>query len=164
MRNTIFAILSATTLVACGPDREGTFDTADGGEGSYAIDEDGDTVTAEITGGDGEQMSLEIGGDLDAALPSGFTVYPGASVEQTASMGRGEESGSMVALESSASTAELIAHYRREAEAAGYEVEMEARSGDTQTFTATKDTDTLMVQAFTEGSGSTAMLMFQRDQ
>ena len=164
MRMFLTAICTATLLAACGPDREGTFETDDGGEGSYSFEEDGESGTIQFTDGEGGEVSIDIGEDAEAALPDGFSVYPGAKVATTATMGGTRESGSMLALESPASPANIVAHYRREAEAAGYEIEMEGRAGDSYTVNATKGGETMMVQSSAEGSGSNTMLMFQRDE
>ena len=157
MRKTVTAAIFVFILAACGAEGEGTVQSD---ESSYAVDDDGEASTARAGGAEGEDVAINVGEDVDASLPEGFSVYPGATVGMSAAMSGGR---SAYSLTSNGSSADVIAHYRREALAAGFEIEMEGRSGETRIMNARKDDRNVMVQSTADGAGSDTLLSFQNE-
>ena len=124
-----YAIIAACGLLAaCGSDREGTIDTEDG-EVAYTVDDNGEAVDATFTGPNGETMQVRSGANANVALPSGFTLYPGATVVTSQVITAADGEGAIVVMTTGDSQDDVMAHYRREAEAAGVELSGEVDTG-----------------------------------
>lgn len=118
------AISFALALTACGSENSGSFETSDGGEGEYTVDSDGEGMNATVTTADGT-ATMRSGENVKAELPNGFTVYPGSRVISATNVDSPESKGSLVMMETSDSPDKVAAFYRKQAEAAGIEIEME---------------------------------------
>lgn len=138
------ATAAALMLAACGSKSEtevasGTYtDPATGKSADYKVTSDvnGENGNISIKTEDGE---VNFGGSAaNAKLPAGFTLYPGAKVTggMTAS-GKDGDSG-LASFEVKGQAADVIAHYRKQAEAAGLKVSSEIKAGDTMMFGAEK--------------------------
>ena len=151
MTKYVFSALAVagTLLVAgCGSKSEqevasGTYTDPDTGQtADYKVTSsaDGKDGTVSIKTSEGE-MSFGGGGD-QAKLPAGFTAYPGSTMTggMSALSADGKASG-MAAFEVPGQAADVIAHFRKQAEAAGMKVTSEVTAGDTRMFSAEKPGD-----------------------
>lgn len=139
-------LLAATALflAACGSPSEqevasGTYTDPDTGEtADYKVttSADGDEGKVSIKTADGE---MSFGGGVAAKLPAGFTPYPGSKMTGgMATTGKDGASG-LASFEVEGKAADVIAHFRKRAEAAGMKVTSEVSAGDTLMFGAEKD-------------------------
>lgn len=124
MRRFVFALGTALLVTACGSEQSGTFETEDGGEGSYTLENDGKEFSATATTEDGT-TTMRSGEDVPLDLPAGFTLYPGAKVLTNTSVTNADGAGSLVIMESADAAADLAAFYRKQAEDAGIKIEVE---------------------------------------
>ena len=158
----LLAIGGTFALAACGGGDTNTIETEDG-TAEYTVDgADGD-AEIRLTDNDGNETVIVSGSDVEADLPDGFTIYPGASIVSNTVMSGADGEGMMVSLNSSASPEELAAHYRSEAEAAGFEIQMEMKAGDALIIGGEgPDNSFFSLNASTHGDESTAMLIVGR--
>ncbi|MDN3644882.1 hypothetical protein QWY75_01535 [Pontixanthobacter aestiaquae] len=128
MKRIIAAVTGLLLLSACGAERSGTITTEDGEEIDYTLDTDsgGATITAETEDG---TATVRTGADVPVDLPSGFSIYPGAEVLNNVIIDREGDKGAMVSMTSDASAADMVAFYRKQAEAAGIKIETEVKTG-----------------------------------
>ena len=118
-------------LAACGSEQSGTFEDGEGGEGSYRVDTDNGVTTSEITTEDGTAR-MESGAGVKAKLPDGFSIMPGANVVSSSNITTEQGSGSMTMMEIAKPADEVVAFYRKQAEAAGIEIQLEMNSDGTR--------------------------------
>ena len=141
----IFAAAAAALMLsACGSQSE-----KEVASGSYTDPTTGKTADYKITSdADGENGNISIktadgemnfgGGAANTKLPTGFTLYPGAKITGgMAASGKDGESG-LASFEVKGQAVDVIAHYRKQAEAAGLKVTSEVKAGDTMMFGAEK--------------------------
>ena len=114
----------ALSLAACGSEKSGSFETSDGQEGEYAVENDGEGMNATVTTPEGT-ATMQSGENVKADLPDGFTVYPGAKVVSATNVDSPESKGSLLMMETSDSPDKVAAFYRKQAAAAGIKIEME---------------------------------------
>lgn len=126
----IIAPLLAVALAACGSEPDRPVVTEDGSEVSYTVDDHG-KFAADIRGADGETGSIRSGPNVDVNLPDGFAIYPGAEVISNMNVAAADGTGSMITMTSNDPAEEVIAYYRRQAEAAGVTIGMSMTSGET---------------------------------
>ncbi len=126
----IFAMTAAGMLAACGGPADGTYETEDG---TVEVDGgmSGENPEVRFTSKDGEETVVHTGGNVVVDLPDGFAIYPGAQVVSNTSMTSAEGAGAMVVMTSDADPEAMVAHYRKQAEAAGVNIEMEMNSNGT---------------------------------
>lgn len=127
----LLASALALGAASCGSSESGTVETEDG-EVAYEVDRGDGETTATFTGENGEEMTFRTGADDDVELPSGFTLYPGATVLSSTRVDSGEGGGTMVSMQVDAAPDEVVAFYREQAESAGVEIRMEMNAGDTR--------------------------------
>lgn len=108
MTRTLFVLATSLLLAACG--------SAD--DGGAAPDQAGQSGIS-ITGDDGEQVQVAGGDAALAALPPGFTVYPGAQVTSSTAISTGTGGGVILVMQTDDSVEEVIAFYSTQATAAG---------------------------------------------
>ena len=162
MRATIL-LVPTILLAGCGSDASGTFETGDGEEGSYTIDQDGDEMTARITGDDGTAI-IRSGEGVSVDLPDGYSMYPGTNIVSSTTMSGGSTKGSMILFESDASPEDLIAHFRKQAEADGIEIKMEMKTGAGQILSGEGSDGRIFSITVNNDSGkSTGNLLVGRD-
>ncbi|RIV90497.1 hypothetical protein D2V17_04390 [Aurantiacibacter xanthus] len=126
-------VISAAVLAlaACGSDDSNTIETEDG-DITYTVDEDSGKTVTTVTNAEGETVKVQSGEGAAANLPDGFTLYPGARVVSSTNVSSGGSNGALVELESPAKAEEIVAFYRKEAEAAGIEIKMEMKANEAQ--------------------------------
>ena len=161
-----FALITAATLAlaACGSEKSGTVEDADGNEARYSIDEEAGVTRSEITTEEGTAR-MESGAGVKANLPKGFSMMPGASVVSASNITTEQGSGSMTMLEVAKPAADVIAHFRKQAEAAGIKIQLEMNNEGTRMIGGEgKDGLTFSLTA-TEAEGKTsAQLMIGNDK
>lgn len=120
----IITCAAALALAACGSETSGEFTTEDGESGEYTVDPETGETTMTIDTPDGE-TSLRAGSDVTPDLPDGWSLYPGAKVVNAINVAGADGGGSMVTMTTDASVEDVIEHYRAQAEATGFPIEME---------------------------------------
>ncbi|RXZ65649.1 hypothetical protein [Pelagerythrobacter rhizovicinus] len=151
--------MAALLLAGCGSEGSGTVEGEDGTVAHYKVDEASGEVNATLETADGT-ATMRSGADVPVELPRGFTIYPGAKVTTNTVFEQADANGALVTMESDASPEEMVAFYRKQAEAAGVEIGLnmntdtmqmiggDAPDGATFSFTATR-----------KDGGTTAQLM-----
>lgn len=124
MRRVMAVSAAALLVAACGSGDEGTIQTADG-EVTYDIDGQGDDVSIDMTGPDGEQVAVRSGAQAVEGMPDGFSVYPGATVVTSTTVNTTDGSGVLVVLTTPDAPDKVIQFYRGQAEAAGVTIDGE---------------------------------------
>ncbi|MEM6266354.1 MAG: hypothetical protein AAF707_02425 [Pseudomonadota bacterium] len=143
MRSIVLFLTASATLVlaACGMGESGEITTEDGETVSYDIDSEGDgESTVRISGEDGEAIA-RTGSNVKADLPDGWSVYPGANVVSVMNMNSDDNTGMTVMMETNAAPDKIMAHYRKQAEAAGLEIELEMNSAGNTMLAGSDDND-----------------------
>ena len=100
--------------------------------GSYEVDPETGEISARVHRDDGSVATMRSGENVPLELPAGFTAYPDAQVVSNTRIDHGDGQGTMLVMESEASPANMIGFYRKQAEAAGIEIEVEMTAGSTQ--------------------------------
>lgn len=154
----IHAGAAALLLAACGSKTDEQAQASDPAHGEYIIDEKtGETRMAiKVPGG---TASLRSGAKVPLSLPDGFTLFPEAKVVTNAVVKQPDGQGTMLTFETEAPPEDVVAHYRREAEAAGFAIEVVLDAGGTLTIGGTRASDraTFSLTAF-EGTPTSAQL------
>lgn len=142
----ICAALAAAMLflAGCGSKSEtevasGTYtDPETGKTADYSISssEDGENGKVTIKTGEGE---VQFGGE--AKLPAGITAYPGSKMTGGFAGSSEGKQGGLASFEVKARAADVVAHYRRQIEAAGLKVTSEMNAEDTVIISAEKPDD-----------------------
>jgi hypothetical protein len=155
--------IAALLLAGCGSSDSGTVETEDGTV-EYDVERGGGEAQMRFTDDEGNETTINAGADVAASLPDGFTVYPGAQVASSTVMSGNEGQGSMTVMTSSASPQDMIAHYRRQAEAAGFAIEMEMTTNDTMMIGGEgPGGQSFSFNASPSGGETTGMLMIGRE-
>lgn len=158
MRNLVIGA-AALLLAACGGSDSGSSESEDG-RAEYDVDRDGGDAEIRFTDNEGNETVIKSGSDVEAALPDGFTLYPGAEVVSNTTISGSEGNGVMVSISSSDPVEKLAAHYKSQAEAAGIDIQMEIKSGDTQMLGGEGDDGRFFsFNVSSEGDGSSGMLI-----
>ena len=134
MKKLVLAAAICALVAACGSEQSGTITGEDGESADYTVNQDGDGVTATVETGDGK-ATISSGANVKVDLPDGFTVYPGATIISNTVMNGPDGKGAMVMMQSKADPSDMVAFYRKAAEAAGYTIAMEMKT-DTNTMIA----------------------------
>lgn len=162
MRAAIVTAALAGSLAACGG-QSGTFETEDGESGEYRIDGATGETSISVETEDGT-ATVRGGADVPVQLPDGFSIYPGAEVVTNIVFDQGANGGSMVTLQSDDSPQEIADFYRKQAEAAGIEIQINAQiNGGAMVGGESADGMTFSVNATPDGDGTTAQLAVGRD-
>jgi len=163
MRKLVVAAAAALLVSACGSEKSGTFETDDG-TGSYKIDQDSGQTAMEITGPDGQQVNISSGKDASVDLPDGFAIYPGSEIVSNTTINQGAGKGTMVTMHSADSAADMIGYYKKQAEAAGIEIEMELKTGQGQMISGKDGSGTAFSFNANPGDdGTTGQLIIGKD-
>ncbi len=124
IRTIALTTAASVLLAACGSEKSGEFTTEEGETGEYSIDPATGETSARIETAEGT-ATMRSGASVPVKLPDGITIYPGAQVVSNTVVDHAGGSGSMVTLRSEDTPQQVSAHYRREAEAAGYKIALE---------------------------------------
>ena len=126
--------------------------------GSYDIDATTGETRASYTDDEGTTTTMRSGEKVPVSLPAGFAVYPGARVTNNTRVEQADGLLVLLNLESEATPDEMVAFYRKQAEAAGIDVETtlttgpmtmiggEDGDGTSFSFTATREGDVTEAQ------------------
>lgn len=163
--NVAAMILAVLALGACTSENgdDGASGTGDAAQsvqprGSYDIDRETGETRARFTDNDGTTTTMRSGEKVPVRLPSGFTVYPDATITNNTRVEQADGLLVLINLETDAPLDELVGYYRNEADAAGIDVATSLQSGpmtmiggengDGTSFslTATRDRDTTRAQ------------------
>jgi hypothetical protein len=163
MRNGALVLASgaAPTLGACGSETTGEITTADGEKAEYTLDTDGGETAMTIRSEDGT-ATMRSGDKVAVELRECFTSFTGAKVITNAVVNQADEKGTMVMFETSDPTERVIAHFRKQAKDAGFEIGLEVNSGGTRMIGGERKRDgsSLSVTATAnEGDATTGQLM-----
>ena len=135
----IVPLAAALALAACGgSETSGEITTDDGDTGEYTIDNETGESSMTITTPDGETR-MQSGPGVAPDLPSGWTIYPGAEVVNTVNIAGAEGGGALVTMTTDASADDVIAHYRKQAEAAGFPISLEMNTSASRLISGQKD-------------------------
>jgi hypothetical protein len=151
---------AALSLAGCGSETSGEFTTEDGENAEYTIDKDSGETSMTIEGKDGT-ATMRSGADVPVSLPAGFSLYPGSKVVTNTVVNQPDGQGTMVMFETDAAADKVIAHFREQAKAAGFDIQLEMNTNGTQMIGGeSKDGSTLSVTASPGGeSGTTGQLI-----
>ncbi len=120
-------LVSCAALAACGSEQSGTFQTDDGETGTYSVDQSNGEGSISVKTDDGE-FTMQSGADVDAELPEGFSLYPGATVLSNTRISHEEGSNVSVLMSTDASAEEVLAFYRPQIDSAGIDVKTEFKN------------------------------------
>lgn len=149
---------AAILLAACGGSDSGTVETEDG-TAEYNIDTDGDGAEIRFTDNEGNETVVNSGSDVEADLPAGFSVYPGAQIVSNTVMSGADGEGVMMIMTSSASAEEMVAHFRQQAEAAGIQIQMEMNTADSRMIGGEGPDNLFMSFNASESGGETSGML-----
>ena len=148
----ILAGSAALMLAACGADSPEAGTAADDVGAQYTIDPATGEIRMTIRRETGE-ATLRSGARVPVSLPAGFSLFPGSRVVSNSLVTRPDGQGILITFETAAPAEAVIAHYRAEAEAAGFAIQLElaangsvlvggkrARDGASLSVTATTGT------------------------
>lgn len=156
-------LAGALALAACSSEKSGSFETGDGGEGTYTVDSDDGETTATITTDDGT-VSMRSGGNVPVNLPKGFTVYPKAKVISNTVIDQGEGKGSLVILESEDSLDDITSYYRSQAETAGVDIAIQLTTEQGRMLAGESGDGTSFSLNASEDAGKTTMTLMVGDK
>lgn len=96
------------------------------------------------------KASMRSGSGVPVRLPRGFSLYPGAAVRGSTLVTHPDGVSTMTVFEAEASGAEIIAHFRGEALAAGYAIAIDTAFGDAAMLSARRAADGARIMVSTE--------------
>lgn len=150
----------AMALAACGSQAD---DTQPQTTATVTPGQDGEAMTAQIRGNNGQTIDITSDPSAPVALPDGFTLYPGARVRSNTSMAMGQGTAAVVSFDSDAAPQEIVDFYRKEAEAAGMPVTAEASANAKMSIAGEAGGgDGFQLSVEPNDTGSTATLMVGR--
>ena len=126
--------LIALSLEACHSQPE-PLGTGHSEDGEYTLDATTHDVTATIKTSDGP-VTLRSGADVEATLPQGVSLYPGADVVRTTTTQSGAVQDALATMRSPDEPAAIIDFYRGQAFAAGWTTDMDLATPTTHALTA----------------------------
>lgn len=126
----VLAGMAATTLAACGSESSGEFTTKDAETAEYTIDKETGETSMMVNRPDGT-ATLRSGTDVPVSLPDGFSLFPGTKVVTNTLVNQPDGQMTMVSFESDAPADAVVAHYRDQAKAAGFDIQLEMNTNGT---------------------------------
>jgi len=155
VKRLIVMMAGTAMLAACGSEDTTTVTTADG-EAEYTVDRDSGAADIQIRGNDGETVSIRSGANLAAELPDGFSIYRGAEVTNSTTLQSKDGAGINVMMTSKASPEQMVEFYRKQAEGAGFSIEMDMKTSNTHMISGRNSSDGVFsFNASTGTSGDT---------
>ncbi len=159
----IAVLLTVSMLVACSDASEDAA-TLTAPDGEVTID-DTERGDIRITSKDGASVTVDQRGGNDAQWPEGFDPYPGATVTSDIAMGGEGRAGKIIAFTSSDAPAVVADFYRRQAEAAGFEIEMELTVNEGRMLAGERTDGTgFAINASADEGGTSASLTVGRSR
>ena len=162
MRKSVMVLAGAAlTLAACGSETSGEFTTEEGETAEYTIDKATGETTMTLES-DGGKATLRSGADVPVTLPDGFSLYPGAKVITNTIVDQPDGKGTMVMFETPDAAEAVIAHFRKQAEEAGFDIQIDANMNGSLMIGGERKQDgsTLSVTANThQGDATTGQLI-----
>lgn len=141
MRRRIAAAIAAALLAgSCGSEDAGEFTTRTGESAEYTIDRDSGETRMTIEQPDGP-ATLRSGAGVPVRLPEGFSLFPGTRVITNTLVTQPDWQGAMVIFAADGAAEAIIAHYRRQAEAAGFEIAIDATMNGSLTIGGERQRD-----------------------
>jgi hypothetical protein len=105
--------------------------------------------------------TLRAGPSVPVALPQGFSLFPGTRVTNNARFTRADGEGTLVTFTADAPAKDILAHYRREAEAAGFAITLEHEAAGSLLLIAERERDgARLAVTVTEGAPTSGQLVF----
>jgi hypothetical protein len=151
----VWASGAAVMLAACGSETSGEFTTENGKNAEYTIDKDTGETSMTIKGEDGT-ATLRSGTDVPVLLPKGFSLFPGSKVITNTVVVQADGAGTMVMFEASAPADKVVAHYRDQAKAAGFDIQLEMTTNGTTMIGGERKSDrTSLSVTASPGEGGT---------
>lgn len=111
------AMAASLLLAACGSDDVDTSASAGADSGGISI-----------TGDNGERVQVAGGDEAVAALPPGFSSYPGAQITSSTAISTGDGGGVILVMTTSDSVDQVIEYYTTQATAAGVRLDGQVRT------------------------------------
>ncbi|PKP90091.1 MAG: hypothetical protein CVT75_11950 [Alphaproteobacteria bacterium HGW-Alphaproteobacteria-14] len=136
----VLASIAAFSLAACGSETSGEFTTEQGETAEYTIDKGTGETSMTIEGPDGT-ATLRSGADVPVSLPAGFSLFPGSKVVTNTVVNQPGGQGTMVTFEADAAADTIIAHYRDQAKAAGFAIQIEMNTNGTRMIGGERERD-----------------------
>jgi hypothetical protein len=139
------AAAAALLVAGCGSKSEtevasGTVTDPDTGEKTdYKITSSADGEEGNISNSTEDGEMRFGGGAANAKLPAGIAPFPGAKMTGGFAASGKDGDGGMASFEAKAQAADVIAHFRKQAEGAGMKVTTEVKAGDTLMLGAEKE-------------------------
>lgn len=162
---------AALFLTACGGNDEreiasGTVTDADGKSANYSVTQSGDGDAGQVTIKTDEGEMKFGSGAGNAKMPDGFTLYPGATL--TGGMNSSADNGSatMANFEVEGKHTDVIAHYRKQAEAQGLKIVGEMTTPGNIILTAAEEgarKRSVQITAAQDGTKVTGIVMAQTE-
>jgi hypothetical protein len=154
-RRVILIAISAL-VAACGSEQSGTIAAPDGETAEYRIDETTGETRMTITTQEGK-ATMRSGSSVPIELPKGFLLFPGSTVVSNTVVNKPDGLGTMVMFEAPANGTDIIAHFKRQAEAGGFAIELEATMNDTMMLSGKRASDgtSFLVNTFASEDGKT---------
>lgn len=150
------AVLAMTYLDAS--NLPGAGDTGPSTATEHTIDPETGETRITIRQNDGI-ATLRSGPNVPVTLPMGFSLYPGARVVGNSLVTRsGGSQNTLLTFDTDASAAQVIAHYREQAKAAGFAIALEAETGDTFIMVGERGSAKISATA-TQGTPTTGQLV-----
>lgn len=122
---------AALVLAACGSETSGEFTTEDGNNAEYTIDKATGETTMTVEGPDGT-ATLRSGAGVPVNLPDGFSLYAGSTVVTNTIVQQADGQGTMVMFEADGDSETIGKHYRQQATAAGFDIEIDINANGTR--------------------------------
>ncbi|MFU7529141.1 hypothetical protein [Qipengyuania sp. ASV99] len=156
---TIAIPAAALALSACGSETSGEFTTEDGETGEYTIDQESGAASMTIDTPDGE-VSMRSGADVPLDLPAGFSLISGAKVISNTVVDQADGKGTIISFTSEKAPEAIAEYYRKEAEAAGIDIQIETSiNGGKMLGGEGPSGTTFSVTAYPSDDGTTGQLL-----
>lgn len=136
----VWASSAALALAACGSETSGEFTTEGGEAAEYTIDKATGETSMTVEGPDGT-ATLRSGADVPVSLPAGFSLFPGSKVITNTVVNQPGGQGTMVMFEADAAADTIIAHYRDQAKAVGFAIQIEMNTNGTLMIGGERESD-----------------------
>lgn len=113
-----------------------------------------------VKGPDGE-ATLRSGAELLVSLPDGFSLFPGSKVLTNTVINKPEGQGTMVMFEAAAPADKIVAYYRDQAKAAGFDIQLEMNTNGTMMIGGERKGDgSILSVPATTGDTTTGQIIF----